>query len=80
MLHQPIVESRGGVRSLGTRVNLDLVEFDLAILNVLGAGRRKLSLLGQLEEGLVLDLENECVPLHIVVQGKEPIKFVVLHS
>ena len=80
MLHQPILKSRGGVRSLGPWVNLDLVEFDLTILNVLGAGRRELSMLGQLEEGLVLDLENECFPLHIVVQRKEPIKFVVLHS
>ena len=79
MLHYPIVESRGDVWSLGARVDLDLVEFDLTILNVLGSGRCELSLLGQLEEGLILDLENECVPLHIVVQGKKPIKFVVLH-
>ena len=60
-------------------MHLHLVELDGAAYDVLGAFGGDLSLVGHAEEGQVVDVENEGVSLHVIVERNFPFQLLVLH-
>ena len=59
-------------------MHLDLIELHGAALNALGSARADLCLVGHLEEGNIVDMQNELVCLHVVVERQFPGEKVVL--
>ena len=74
----PLVDRVIGVL-LEASVHLHLVEFDPSMVYILGAGEGDGGLEGQLQEGIVVDGEEEHVVPRVVVEGKLPLQIVVLH-
>ena len=59
-------------------VNLHVVELDFASGDVLRSRWGGLSLEWQAQEGFLIDVENEEVTLHVVVEGQLPSQFCIL--
>jgi len=59
-------------------VNLHIVELDGALHDVLRSRWGGLSLVKQAQEGFLIDVEDEEVSLHVVVEGQLPSQFCVL--
>ena len=59
-------------------MNLHIVELDGTIYDVLRSRWGGLSLVKQVQEGFLIDVEDEEVTLHVVVEGQLPSQFCVL--
>ena len=59
-------------------MNLHIVELDGARGDVLRSRWGGLSLVKQAQEGFLIDVEDEEVSLHVVVEGQLPSQFCVL--
>ena len=68
---KPVFEDGRIILSVAS-VNLHIIELDGARGDVLRSRWGGLSLEWQAQEGLLIELEDEEVPLHVVVEGQLP--------
>ena len=79
VLFPPIFEGRLGVLRPAL-VYLDPVEFNDTCENVLGAELGRSCLVGQIEEGYIIDVKDEDRTLQVVIKGQFPWRILAMQN